>query len=143
MTESNDYKTLKKNIVKLNDRINRIENTAAFGMPDVNYCAEEVECWIELKHPKEPVRKTTRLFGSAHKISLNQKNWFKSQMDAGGNAYFLIVTDKRWILVDGLFADSINDMTTEQILGVSSWTAQKPVKKEFWNKLREKLTMKI
>ena len=115
MAETNDYKVLKKNLPQGRDRLDRIENVVVIGMPDINFCSENVECWIEQKSPKEPVRGTTRLFGSNHKVSQDQMNWFKRQLDAGGNAYFLIVTDKRWMLIGGELADEINNMTVDEL----------------------------
>jgi hypothetical protein len=140
MAESSDYKVLKANLPQGKDRLDRVENVVVVGMPDINYCSDNVECWIEQKSPKEPVRSTTRLFGSNHKVSQDQKNWFKRQVDAGGNAYFLIVTDKRWMLIGGEHADSINDLTVEQLLRIALWHTPKPVRdKTQWQFLREQL----
>ena len=93
MPESNDYKVLKKNLPTGNDRLDRVENFVVAGMPDINFCSEGKESWIEQKSPIEPKRQSTKLFGSNHKISQDQKNWFLRQMKAEGNAYFLIVTN--------------------------------------------------
>ena len=140
MAETNDYKVLKKNLPQGRDRLDRIENVVVIGMPDINFCSENVECWIEQKSPKEPVRGTTRLFGSNHKVSQDQMNWFQRQLDAGGNAYFLIVTDKRWMLIGGELADEINNMTVDELLKASLWSTPKPVKdKASWQTLRQAL----
>jgi hypothetical protein len=143
MAESNDYKVLKANLPKGRDRLDRVENVVVNGMPDINFCSEGVECWIEQKSPKEPVRKTTKLFGSNHKVSQDQMNWFMRQTKAEGNAYFLIVTDKRWMLIGGEHADRINEMTVEQLMAVALWQTTKPVRdKDSWNKLRQTLNSK-
>lgn len=140
MAESNDYKTFKKNVPQLTDRLDRIENVVVTGMPDINFCSGGVECWIELKSPKEPVRTTTRLFGSNHKVSQEQSNWMLRQRRAGGRCYVLIATDKRWILIGGGLADKINDMTVEQLIDNAVWHTNKPVKeKEQWTHLRNAL----
>ena len=140
MAETNDYKVLKKNLPQGRDRLDRVENVVVIGMPDINFCSENVECWIEQKSPKEPVRGTTRLFGSNHKVSQDQMNWFKRQLDAGGNAYFLIVTDKRWMLIGGELADEINNMTVDELLKASLWSTPTPVKdKASWTTLRQAL----
>lgn len=137
MSESNDYKVLKKNLPQGFDRIDRVENCVVAGMPDINYCTNCVECWIELKSPKEPKRATTKLFGSNHLLSQDQKNWIKRQSSAGGSAWVLIATDKRWILMHGKWADTINIMTVEELLERCSWTCDKPVRdKEKWMQLR-------
>lgn len=137
MSESNDYKTLKKHLPQGHDRLDRVENCVVNGMPDINYCTAFVECWIELKSPTEPKRATTKLFGSNHRLSQDQKNWFKRQRDAGGSAYVLIATDKRWMLMDGGLADAINDMTLEALIDESLWHAAKPIRDEKeWMRLR-------
>lgn len=140
MSESNDYKTLKKNLPKGKDRFDRIENLVLTGMPDINYCFDGIEGWIELKNPTEPKRATTKLFASNHKLSQDQKNWFKRQIDAGGNCWVIIATDRMWYLIHGTHADSINEMTIDEILEYSHWTVCKPIKnKNFWELLRNQL----
>lgn len=140
MAESVDYKSFKKNVVGPLDRVDRIENVVITGMPDVNFCSVGTECWIELKSPKEPKRNTTKLFGSNHKLSQDQMNWFLRQRNAGGKAYVLIVTDKRWLFVDGLHADRINDMTVQELIDIALWHAVKPIRKKAeWNRLKSLL----
>lgn len=140
MAESNDYKILKKNLPQGTDRLDRIENVVLTGMPDVNFCSGGVECWIEMKSPKEPKRSTTRLFGSNHRLSQDQMNWFKRQHAAGGKGFILIATDKRWILLGGGLADFINDMTVDELVDNARWSTMKPVKDKFaWTSLRETL----
>lgn len=141
MSERNDYKTLKDNLPRPNERFERVENLRVDGMPDVNYCAKGaahgVEMWIELKSPNEPKRSSTRLFGSNHKLSQEQMNWFKRQLDAGGRAWVLISTDKRWLLVHGRHADVINDLTVDELLGIATYAFNKPVRnKQEWKTLR-------
>lgn len=137
MSEKNDYTTLKNGIRAPGDRINRIENAVSIGMPDVNCCIEGSEFWIELKSPIEPKRQTTKLFGSNHKLSQDQMNWMLSQRNAQGQAWVLISTDKRWMLVPIEHTDVINGMSVQEIVSISSWTANKPVKRKTeWEKLR-------
>lgn len=143
MAESSDYKTLKRNMPYPRDRLDRVENAVVTGMPDINFCSGDVECWIEQKSPKEPVRSTTRLFGSNHKVSQEQMNWFKRQMTAGGNAYFIIATDKRWMLIGGEHADKINDMTVQELLDIALWSTGKPVRREQWELLRQALQLTV
>lgn len=140
MAESTDYKTFKKNVPQPGDRLDRIENVVVTGMPDINMCIGGVEVWIEQKSPKEPVRRTTPLFGSNHKVSQEQANWMLRQRKAGGRCYFLISTDKRWILVGGFLADQINSMTVDELMEQAAWATTKPVRdKEAWKALRETL----
>ena len=139
MSESNDYQTFKRNVPGPRDRLDRIENVVVNGMPDINMCIEGVELWIELKSPTEPKRATTRLFGSNHKLSVDQKNWFLRHRTAKGFAYILIATDKRWILINGKDADLVNDLTVLQLLELSIWCASKPVRS--WEDLRNILRL--
>lgn len=141
MAESTDYKAFKKHVPEPLDRLDRIENMMLNGMPDTNFCAEGRECWIELKSPTEPKRPSTKLFGSNHKLSIEQRNWMLRQRNAGGKAYVLIVTDKRWLLLDGSKADQINDMTVAELIEASLWHATKPIRsKEEWKRCRQILT---
>lgn len=140
MAESNDYKTLKRNMPHAQDRLDRIENVVVVGMPDVNFCSGGVESWIELKSPKEPARSTTPLFGSNHKLSQDQINWLLRQRQAGGRCFVLVATDKRWMLLNGALADAINRMTVTELIDNALWHTNKPVKdKEQWNSLRKML----
>lgn len=125
MSEKNDYQTLRLHVRMMRDRMDRMENGVGVGMPDVNYCIEGVEGWIEIKSPTEPVRPSTPLFGSNHKLSQNQKNWFLLQRRAGGIAWVLICTNKRWMLIEGAHADDVNTLTVEQLRGIAAWHASK------------------
>lgn len=136
MSEQAAYNTLRKNMPLPTDRLDRVENLVLAGMPDTNFCADGMECWIELKAPKEPKRSTTPLFGTGHKLTLDQRNWLTRQRMAGGASFVLIATDKRWMLVDGRHADFINDMSVDDLLRQSLWHTTKPVRKERWKELR-------
>jgi hypothetical protein len=139
MTEKKDYGILRDNMPVHGDRIDRIENVVGVGTPDINFCIEGVEGWIELKSPREPKRASTRLFGSNHKLSQDQMNWFLKQEKAGGNGFVLIATDKRWMLIEGWYADDVNKMTLAELIIISRWTAPKPITRREWKKLREVL----
>ncbi len=137
MSERTDYHLLRKKMLLPGDRIDRIENLISSGIPDINFCANGVESWIEQKTAKEPMRHDTTLLN--YKISQNQKNWFIRQMRARGRAFFLITTDKRWVLISGSFADFINDMSVREILDNCIWTTLKPIQSDQWVYLREAL----
>lgn len=141
MTETVDWKNLRAKLShKTKDRFERIENLMVDGMFDINYCIEGVEGWIELKAPKEPKRDSTPLFGSNHKLSIEQRNWCKTQKDAGGIAWILISTDNCWILIDGKHADEINSMTVTELTYHANWHTSKPVRdKNEWKRLKQEL----
>lgn len=134
MSEKNDYQLLKKHMPEFLDRLDRIENVVGVGTPDVNFCINGVDGWIEMKSPKEPVRKTSKLLN--HPLNQDQKNWFLRQCNAGGRAFILICTNKRWMLIDGSLADVINDMTVNELWKIASWSMTKPISKEYWKSLR-------
>lgn len=137
MSEKNAYHTFYKNIRQGRDRIERVENGIGVGAPDINFCIEGKEGWLELKSPMEPKKASTPLFGSNHRVSQDQKNWFLRQHQAGGFCAFLVVTDKRWMLIPGRHADRMNEMTVLELLDVAVWTAPNPMKeKRQWEVLR-------
>lgn len=140
MSEKNAYRTFYEGVRQGRDRIERIENGVGVGAPDINFCIEAKEGWLELKSPIEPKRTSTPLFGSNHRVSQDQKNWFLRQRQAGGFCAFLIVTDKRWMLIPSRYADEMNSMTVDNLLKAAVWTAEKPIKeKRQWELLRANL----
>lgn len=140
MSEKNDYNTFRKNVIGPRDRIDRVENLCVVGMPDVNACIDGVEVWLEFKSPTEPKRAGTPLFGSNHRISQDQINWMLRQHQAGGHCYFLIATNKRWLLVDGWESGLINTMTVGELIDACSWWTSKPVvDPNAWRTLRNAL----
>lgn len=139
MTEKNDYQIFRKNVIKHGDRCDRVENLCTMGMPDVNLCLEGVESWVELKSPKVPVRLTTPLFGSGHGVSVEQRNWHKKQWLACGRSYFLVCTDRVWVLINGSHGDHIGKMPLNEMLQAADWSATKPISLSGWQSLREVL----
>lgn len=136
MSEKNDYNILRKNMPQHKDRLERIENVAGTGTPDINFCSCGVECWIEMKSSVEPKRLTSLLFASNPKLSQVQKNWFLQQRNAGGRCYILIATDKRWMLIAGKYADDINKLTVHQLYDIAIWKVMRPVLPSEWKNLR-------
>ena len=122
MSESNEYKWLKANVFKSPARFERIENVLVAGTLDANYCIKGCEGWIEIKAPREPKREGTPLFGSNHKLSQEQANWILAQRRAGGRAFIWVGTDKRRILLPGMVADHLNEMTMAEILEAAWWS---------------------
>lgn len=140
MSESKDYASFRRNVVRPGDRIDRIENIVTVGMPDINFCSGGKETWIELKSPREPKRNSTPLFGSSHKLSQDQMNWFKRQHAAGGSGFVLIATDLRWILMSGDLADFINLAPLFELIGLCRWHCYRSaMSKQTWAALRNEL----
>ena len=135
MSEKNVYQLLKKHVIRHPDRIDRIENLTVVGMPDVNLCIQGRESWIEIKAPREPKRDSTPLFGSNHKVSLEQANWMKRQIDAGGRCFFFIGTNMRFLLLSGAIGGIINSMRVEELRKEALWEGMR--RKAMWEELRE------
>lgn len=121
------------------DRMDRVENVLLLGMPDVSCCIEGKEFWIENKQPIEPKRTSTPLFGSNHKFSVEQKNWFLQQSNAGGNAFAFIWTDKRGILLPAYAVQEANGMTIDELTDNCIWTSIKPVPQHIRQAMRTAL----
>ncbi len=138
MSERQAYLTLATNITLPGDRIDRVENFVGLGFPDTNLCFSGMESWIEIKAPTEPKRETTKLFGSNHKVSQDQMNWFLRQRKAGGRGFIYIQTDKRRMLIDGTqHADEVNEKTINELLDIALWDASIPTSKAEWMDLRD------
>lgn len=141
MSEKTDWCMLRDKMRFPRDRWDRMENGVGVGMPDINYCIMGREGWIEMKSPVEPTRPHTPLFGSNHRLSQDQKNWMKRQASAGGRAYILIGTNKRFLLIHAKHADGVNTMTVEELMAVADWICQRPVRDaSVWANLREVLS---
>lgn len=133
MNEKIAYQKFREKAIKPLDRCDRIENVVGVGNPDVNFCIEGIEGWIEIKCPKEPKKPLTPLFGSNHKLSQAQMNWFLRQRNSGGVGWVLIVTDKnRWILIDGCkYGDEINFLSVNLLVSKAAFKAVHPDSTDF------------
>jgi hypothetical protein len=68
--------------------IEPIENIAGTGNPDVNYCFNGYEGWIEVKYARTlPKRENTRVFGKCLKPS--QHIWFRKRYGNGYRRLFI------------------------------------------------------
>jgi hypothetical protein len=127
----------KKHVAQPEDRLDRVENIRVNGMFDVNFCSAGIESWLELKCHEEPTRPTTPLFGSGHKITQEQKNWALRQCKSGGRCFFLIETDRRWILIEGNAAEWINSATVNELIKRALFCQPKPLGVLSWTLLRD------
>ena len=138
MSEKNSYSSFRSHIISRGDRIDRVENPIVPGMPDVSCCLRPgVEFWLEIKSPTEPVKLSTALLGRrSHPVLQSQINWFRTQIQAGGLAFFLIDTDVRRMLIHGRHVEKINDMTVNELGSISEWYTEKPTGELDWFNLR-------
>lgn len=99
-------------------RMERVENVAADGMPDVHVSARGgVESWVELKVCSLPVRNTTPVLGRDG-LRPSQKNWLKSHCCTYGLRGFVLVRDDRssLYLLPGALVDEINSLTLDKLV---------------------------
>ena len=113
--------------------LRRIENGLESGWPDVYGIKNGVSVWVELKAPEEPKRSTTRLMSGNHELSREQRNWHMEHCQAGGNSWILIETDQQAMLVHGIWADRINDLSAQQLANLSNAFCVRPTNQNFWD----------
>lgn len=93
-------------------RLERIENLAGVGTPDVLATARATgrTTLIELKAVVElPKRATSKVLGRAG-LNQDQKNWHMDFVRAKGQAFILVgIGPYRQLLIEGRWADHIND----------------------------------
>lgn len=137
MSEATAYARFRRAVIaeRPKARVDRIENAAVHGMPDVSLTIDGADSWVEIKSPTEPKRDTTILFNSNHRLSQKQLNFFLTHLAAGGTGWVLIDSDKRVLLIHAKYADKINDMTVPELIAISHARLTKPAKKESWKHL--------
>ena len=100
MNESAFWNSTKEKFLKalkgLKKDFKRIENNVSSGTPDVNYCIEGKEGWIELKHAKEWPKRGGPL--KLRHFTSEQRLWIRTRQKAGGNAYVLLKVEKDYFL---------------------------------------------
>lgn len=111
--------------------LQRIECFDGLGIPDV-YCAYRGRsAWVELKAATEPKRHTSKLLGKSCGLRPSQIAWHTKAHSVGLESYVLIrikmldSLGRFSVLVDGVHARELNDMTTSQIESVAvakGWT---------------------
>jgi hypothetical protein len=88
MAESDLWSTLKHHTQR-HGHIERVENMAGIGRPDVNYCIRGVEGNIELKQlPEWPKREDTVV--PVRHFTPQQRLWIRDRVRAGGRVYVLL-----------------------------------------------------
>ena len=95
-------------------RLERIETMFSDGIPDVHALARGRTSWLELKAVKGlPKREFAAVLSEEHKkLNQDQKNWHKDYMRCGGHVATLIgIGSYDYVLIDGAYSDTINDMS--------------------------------
>lgn len=100
--------------------LQRIENLAVDGMPDVHvtHAFAAPDCWVELKAATLPKRPGTRVLGSRG-LRQSQINWHIECCARKGRSFILIRDDNLVLyLVPGSFARSLNDAALDDIKAI-------------------------
>jgi hypothetical protein len=100
MNESAFWRSIRKKFLEdlrdLRKDFKRIENNVSSGTPDVNYCIEGEEGWIELKHAKEWPKRGGPL--KLKHFTPEQRLWIHTRQKAGGKAFVLLKVAKDYFL---------------------------------------------
>ena len=75
-------------------RVSRVENPLEPGMPDVSYCLDGVEGWLELKALPAWPKKPGTIVGP-RLVRPAQRAWWLRQLAAGGRIYMLLAVGER------------------------------------------------
>lgn len=108
--ERNFFEQFKRNVAKTGylQHVQRVENVACVGHPDVNYCFVGVEGNLEFK-AFERVRLTGRF--TVPKLRLEQTAWLTARGNVGGRAYLLSRINQDVVLIDGRLTPALFDKT--------------------------------
>lgn len=102
----------------------RVENGVEAGTPDVNYCIEGVEGWIELKYAKAwPVREKTPL--RVRHYTEEQKDWARARLKAGGRCSLLLRVGSEHLLFNGPCMLLVGEVPRRELIRVATMTWSK------------------
>ena len=139
MSESNLWGRVREAFV-LAGHMQRIESGGtAMGIPDVNYCFDGKEGWIELKHGVWPKKGSTHCFASQRGLTPEQVEWLSFRAQCGGRVWILLQVSFDVLLIPGKCAALVNGSTMAQMLELAVVRTKMPMKKEDWQKIKEKL----
>lgn len=124
--EQKFWKRVKKNLTKFGVHLERIENMAGTGTPDVDALCNGVFTKIELKAVDDyPKRKSTPVLGRKG-LSVVQKNWQMEWLRHGGRSLILIAVGSHdFYAMRGAWGDKVNSMpkmVLEDLEAARNWT---------------------
>ena len=85
----------------------RVENAVEDGTPDVNYCIDGVEGWIELKHARVPARVSTNV--RYQRYTREQADWGVTRRAVGGLAFVLVQVGREVFLFDARLGPALRE----------------------------------
>lgn len=134
MTERSRWHSVRRRLAPYG-RLERVENAAGAGTPDVCYCLVGVTGWFELKHvPRWPVNAPVR----ADTLTQEQADWLLNWEAAGGIASLILSVERiefvltprqtRRLLRDGLDPTALRGVPAGRWLpaGLASRPADTP-----------------
>lgn len=111
-------------------------------MPDVNYCIEGAEGWIELKVASIRRDPTAAVFGvTRYGMNRDQINWHIRQYQSGGRSFILIRFPHALFMLPGRVAMNVNSYTYQKMWDASCWRAMIPTSKVDWDVFWSTLTL--
>lgn len=97
--------------------LERIENSAAVGTPDVLALARGVVTAVELKAVAAwPARASTPVVGDKKGLSVDQRNWHSTWRAWGGRSAILVRVAAAPYAFDGAQADEVNAYSKQEFL---------------------------
>lgn len=97
--------------------LQRVENAIdSRGIPDVySRAASGFHTWVELKAADDPKNRLKKKILSGYGLNASQINWHAQSYLLNIRTFILVrlITSKKVFLVEGKFAESINDFTLE------------------------------
>ena len=117
-------------------RLERIENAAGEGIPDVLSISAGKVRPIELKTNIRPARASTPLLGKAKGLRLSQRNWHLDWRNFGGTSLIVIGIhgEDYYFCIDGRHADNINPAPILRLGDLSEFCGPA---KTFWRSLKD------
>lgn len=122
--------------------VERVENSAAEGMPDVQLTCREtgVLRMIELKRilalPKRP---TTRVFGDLNGLRPMQVAWLHCRAVVGAPVFILAQADDLIVLLHGGHARTFNQQTRSQLTSNARFSHTGDMSPALWGALLQAL----
>lgn len=103
----------------------RVESDCSPGLPDVNYCVERSEGWIELKAAKRATGAPFRVRGGLRPAQIR---WINTHTAHGGVVWIIVSVGPSVHTLPGSLANDFNQMTVEQWYEESHWTVENRLK---------------
>lgn len=120
----------------------RVENVLLPGVPDINYCINGIEGWLELKCPPVKANEKSSVFGGGHGVSPAQLAWALSQSRAGGrcflltgNEHFTCLHDMCW-LSEHYSATALNKLSRQEFIRLAVAYSGRKLDKAAWTDMR-------